>query len=235
VENEAQEAIVVKEEQPPALTLDRDPEVVLQEAARAAAALKRVLDSKSDKIVMNGQQYLEFEDWQTLGRFYGLTAKEDGDPELVELPDGVAGFKASAVVLDRAGAVRSRATAFCLSDEEKWSTRPKYAWAYVKRSGGHSVEDPGPDELVWEPNPAKPGKKRPKRERIALGEERVPLFQLSSMAQTRANAKALRNCLAWVVVLAGYKPTPAEELDATPAANRKAEGDWQPSDDDIPF
>lgn len=37
-------------------------------------------------------------------------------------------------------------------------------------------------------------------------------FQLESMAQTRAIAKALRNALAWVVVLAGFKPTPAEEM-----------------------
>lgn len=40
-----------------------------------------------------------------------------------------------------------------------------------------------------------------------------PQFMLRSMAQTRASAKALRNVLAWVVVLAGYKPTPAEEMD----------------------
>lgn len=39
-----------------------------------------------------------------------------------------------------------------------------------------------------------------------------PLFQLKSMAQTRACAKALRNVLAWVVVLAGYAPTPSEEM-----------------------
>jgi len=32
------------------------------------------------------------------------------------------------------------------------------------------------------------------------------------MAQTRAGAKAFRNRLAWVVVLAGYRPTPAEEM-----------------------
>src|SRR3990167_8087954 len=32
------------------------------------------------------------------------------------------------------------------------------------------------------------------------------------MAQTRASAKALRQILAWVVVLAGFKPTPAEEV-----------------------
>jgi hypothetical protein len=39
-----------------------------------------------------------------------------------------------------------------------------------------------------------------------------PLFQLRSMSQTRACAKALRNVLAWVVVLAGYRTTPAEEI-----------------------
>lgn len=38
------------------------------------------------------------------------------------------------------------------------------------------------------------------------------LWQLRSMAQTRACAKALRNVLAWIVVLAGYETTPAEEM-----------------------
>lgn len=41
----------------------------------------------------------------------------------------------------------------------------------------------------------------------------TPLFQLRSMAQTRACAKALRNVLAFVPVLAGYEPTPAEEME----------------------
>jgi hypothetical protein len=39
-----------------------------------------------------------------------------------------------------------------------------------------------------------------------------PDFQLMSMAQTRACAKALRNVFAWVMVLAGLAPTPAEEM-----------------------
>ena len=39
-----------------------------------------------------------------------------------------------------------------------------------------------------------------------------PEFTLKSMAQTRACAKALRMVLSWVVVLAGYAPTPAEEM-----------------------
>ena len=39
-----------------------------------------------------------------------------------------------------------------------------------------------------------------------------PAYQQRSMAQTRAISKALRSCLSWVVVLAGYSPTPAEEM-----------------------
>ena len=40
-----------------------------------------------------------------------------------------------------------------------------------------------------------------------------PSFQQRSMAQTRAVGKVCRIALAWVVVLAGYAPTPAEEMD----------------------
>jgi hypothetical protein len=37
-------------------------------------------------------------------------------------------------------------------------------------------------------------------------------YAIKSMAQTRACAKALRNVLAWVAVLAGFEGTPAEEI-----------------------
>ncbi len=48
--------------------------------------------------------------------------------------------------------------------------------------------------------------------RVKVGEEQVPLFQLRSMAQTRAISRVHANALKWVVVLAGYNPTPAEEI-----------------------
>lgn len=40
-----------------------------------------------------------------------------------------------------------------------------------------------------------------------------PLFQLASMAQTRAASKALSNKYRYVAILAGYEPTPGEEVD----------------------
>ena len=199
------------------ILLEHAPTAVLREAQTAAAALRDVISAKPKKVIMNGEQYLEFEDWQTCGRFYGITAKEDGDPEFVTL-GAYQGFKASAVAIDRDGREVSRATAYCLNDEEKWRSRPKYDYHYELRGGGTSPDDPGPDNIVWEENPNKPGKNRPKKMRVLAGEEQVPLFQLSSMAQTRACAKALRNVLSWVVVLAGYRTTPAEEIQDMPGA-----------------
>ncbi|MGE5747317.1 MAG: hypothetical protein ACM33U_08650 [Solirubrobacterales bacterium] len=206
------QAVTVVEAERVALTRMVDPpEAVLAEAQKAAKALQTVIAQKPRKIVFNDEQYLEFEDWQTLGRFYGVTVGMESEPELVDI-GGTKGFKATAVAMLH-GRVISRATAYCLNDEEKWGRRTKYEWAYVKKSGGYSVEDPGKDELIWEENPKKAGGKRPKKERIKVGEESVPLFQLASMSQTRACAKALRNVLSWVAVLAGYRPTPAEEMD----------------------
>ena len=158
----------------PDLHLSRAPEIVLAEARRAARALADVLDAKPKKVVLNGEVYLEFEDWQTLGRFYGISAKVV-ETHFVEFAN-VHGFDARAVALRSDGAEISAAEASCLTDEPHWKSKP--------------------------------------------------LFQLRSMAQTRACAKVLRNVLAWVVVLAGYKPTPAEELTTpdAPAPNAPPPG-----------
>jgi ElaB/YqjD/DUF883 family membrane-anchored ribosome-binding protein len=147
-----------------ALSIQRAPEVVLEEARKAAKALADVLANKPKKVIISGEQYLQFEDWQTLGRFYGVTAAAR-TTEYVEFGD-TEGFAATAdalLVVNGQSIKISSAEAMCLNDEWKWQDKPFY--------------------------------------------------QLKSMAQTRACAKALRNVLAWVVVLAGYQPTPAEEMD----------------------
>jgi hypothetical protein len=43
--------------------------------------------------------------------------------------------------------------------------------------------------------------------------EGKPMFQLKSMSQTRALSKAYRSCLSFVVSIAGYAPTPLEEME----------------------
>jgi len=157
----------------------REPKAVLAEAKIAAQALMTVVAQKAKPVIMNGEQYLEFEDWQTVAKFYGLTAKVVRTT-FIDL-GGVKGFEATAEVIRLTdGMAISAADAMCLNDEDKWSTRSKYEYVNGKRE--------------------------------KTGEVPVPLFQLRSMAQTRACAKSLRNVLAWVVVLAGFKPTPAEEM-----------------------
>ncbi len=161
------------------------PDIVLQNAMTAAKALADVISKKKKPVIMNGEQYLEYEDWQLCGQFYRYTVKT-GDAVPVEI-DGVKGAKAHADLIDlQTGQIMGGAEAYCMRDEEHWNTRPKYEW-----------EDPGE---------GKPAIK------VKVADEVVPWFQLASQAQTRAGAKAFRNRLAWVVVLAGYRPTPAEEL-----------------------
>lgn len=143
------------------LAIQRNPQEVLNEAREAAKVLIEMVKAKPKPFMLHGDIYLQFEDWQTVGRFYGATVKVT-ETKFIELGT-VKGFEARAVVLDKNGLEVSGAEAMCLDDEKNWKAKP--------------------------------------------------LFQLKSMAQTRASAKALRNVFAWVVVLAGYKPTPAEEMD----------------------
>lgn len=144
------------------LSIHREPTLVLEEAKKAAKALAQVIAGKKKPVIINNEQYLEFEDWMTVARFYEITAKVISTSP-ISFGD-VQGFEARAVaILVRTGEEISAAEAMCLNDETNWKNRP--------------------------------------------------LFMLRSMCQTRACAKALRNVLAWVVVLAGYKPTPAEEME----------------------
>jgi hypothetical protein len=172
--------IALRQPEPMQLAMSRAPEIVLAEAATAAKALREVIESKPTKCVINGKTFLQFEDWQTLGRFYGVTVAAR---ETTYIEQGrVRGYECHAEAIRADGQVISAAQAMCLDDESKWSDKP--------------------------------------------------LFQLRSMAQTRAQAKALRNVLAWVVVMAGYAPTPAEEMDGKTSNSIAPRGQYTPMPQD---
>ena len=153
----------LQEVDPANLAPARAPKAVLDAAIDAAKALQDVVKQTQKPLIINGEQYLEYEHWMTLGQFYGFYVMT-GEAMPVEI-DGIRGAKATAKLLTREGLIVGGAEAYCMSDEENWQEKP------------------------W--------------------------FQLASMAQTRAGAKAFRNRLAWVAVLAGYRPTPAEEMPST--------------------
>ena len=182
------------------LTQWREPEEVLAEATKAAVALKRVVSMKKNPVMFNQEQYLEREDWGTVAKFYGCTAKSVST-NYVEFGN-VRGFEAVAVVVDRNMNEIGRAESMCLSDEINWGEVPVYEWK-------DELDEHG--KKIWDAK-ARGGKGGYRGKRVQTGTSPKPLFQLRSMAQTRAEAKALKGVFSWVVVLAGYQPTPAEEM-----------------------
>lgn len=178
----------------------RDPETVLAEAQRSAEALGRVIALKKNPVIFNGEQYLELEDWQTVGKFYGLTAKVL-ETRYVEY-GGVTGWEAVAVCIDKNGTEVSRAESMCMTDEATWGAVPVYEWKDILDANGKKqwVEGKGGKKGYY------------KAEKTQVGTQPKPSFQLRSMAQTRACAKAFRQVLSWVVVLGGFRPNVAEEM-----------------------
>lgn len=191
------------------ISLWRKPEQVLAEAKEAATALISVISQKKDKVIFNGEQYIEREDWGMVAKFYGCSAKSIST-NYVNF-DGIRGFEATAVCLDRNLNEIGRAESMCLSDEDNWGDVPVYEWRDELDANG---------KKIWVA-PANGKKGHYKGRKIQIGTKPKPLFQLRSMAQTRAEAKVLKATFGFVVVLAGYKPTPAEEMTGYAAEQRQ--------------
>jgi hypothetical protein len=150
------------------VSLIASPAKLLQDGKRAAEALIKVVKQNGWSVKIQGNDYLCFEAWQTVAKFYGMTVKTV-ETQHVEY-GGVEGFESKSVVIDSQGREVGGAEGLCMTDEGNWKNKPLYA--------------------------------------------------IKSMAQTRSGAKALRQVLSWVVVLAGYKATPVEEMDGiTPVTN----------------
>lgn len=184
------------------LILEGDPEQQVAYAIKAAEALMSVINRKQNPVKIGTEQYLEFEDWQILAQFYGASVIVEWTRPLVNEQGETWGYEARSIV-QRRGQTISSAEAMCTNKEEKWGDRPKYEWKEVKDQNG---------QLIWEFS-QKFQKNMPRKERVQIGVDSTPEFQLRSMAQTRSSAKALRNALAWVAVMGGLKPTPAEEMN----------------------
>lgn len=199
----------------------RDPALILADGKRAADALNKVLEAKpiKDRVMMNGARYLEFDDWSLVTTFFGRAiAVPTEECRFIDLgvievepgkPVAVHGFEATAYLVDIRTGKRTdiSASMTCLTDEPKWRTKNKYEW----------VNDT-PEEIAGRPVDrrglfdSRDGKTKVRRAKVLIGEDPVPLFQLRSMAQTRAGSKVARMNYSWVAVLGGHSATPAEEV-----------------------
>ena len=111
--------------QSPALTL-ADPAAIVENATKAAHALKDILDSKKDKLIINKKQYLFYEDWQMIGQFYGVSPKVEWSKPLMDGKKFL-GYEARAVAINRNGDEISAAEAMCLDGEsDQWTGKPQF-------------------------------------------------------------------------------------------------------------
>lgn len=107
------------------LVLEGDPEVQLQFAHKAAKTLMSWVAQKPKKVLIKGEQYLEFGDWQILGRFYGSTVSTEWT-RAIERNGKVWGYEARVVVL-KDGVVISSAEGMCTRSEKRWMQADEYA------------------------------------------------------------------------------------------------------------
>jgi hypothetical protein len=189
------------------LGLAGTPENAIQQASQVATAIMKVIDQKPKVIKFNSEIYFENEDWTFIGKFYGVTVRIVTD-RYVEF--GTAkGFEAEAeAVLSSTGQIVGRAFGMCLDDEENWGMRAKYEWVDELDENG---------KKIWEERIVNGKKKNlPRGKRVEVSKVKTPLFQLRSMAQTRASSKVLSMVFKFIPVLASkggrkVSATPAEE------------------------
>lgn len=118
---------------PKTLVMEGEPDEQLIFAHKAASALMAWVEQKPKKVMIRGEQYLEFGDWQILARFYGSTVGVEWTRSItLGSPDGngvnpplVRGYEARATVL-RNGEVISSAEAMCTRDERNWRDRDEF-------------------------------------------------------------------------------------------------------------
>ncbi len=107
------------------LVLEGDPEQQLAFAMKAANALMKAVSQKPKKVMIRGEQYLEYGDWQTLSRFFGATASVAWTKPLEDSKGAVRGYEARAEVLHQ-GQVISSAEAMCTREEANWKSRDEF-------------------------------------------------------------------------------------------------------------
>lgn len=114
------------------IVVAKTPSGIVNEGIAMAKTLQTIVMQRKGGLVVNGKRYLQYEDWQTLARFFGLTVKT-GNVEVVEI-NGRKGVKAKAEVLNSVGALVGSAEAFCMDDEKKWTSKPFFQKASMAQT-----------------------------------------------------------------------------------------------------
>lgn len=164
------------------LSVIGSPQQILKQHEEVARLLMEFVEKRELFQQIGKNKHILVEAWQFCGHFYGITARERVTESYLDELTGAAGFKSTADVV-------------LISNTDKIISS---ASALCLNNEDNWNSRP---KYKWENNI-----------RTQVGEVRVPSQQLASMAQTRAISKSLSNVLRFVVVLAGFSSTPAEEM-----------------------
>lgn len=119
--------------QPQSVNLVKKADGFNQESTAGLQLLKKILDNKSKKVVINGKRHIEFGDWVALGNAYGIDV-DTTDVEPVEVFE-VKGFKCKAkVVRIDDGTIIGGATAYCLENERNWKGKDYFQIASMAQT-----------------------------------------------------------------------------------------------------
>ena len=119
--------------QPQSVNLVKKADGFNQESTAGLQLLKKILDNKPKKVVINGKRHIEFGDWVALGNAYGIDV-DTTDVEPVEVFE-VKGFKCKAkVVRIDDGTIIGGATAYCLENEKSWKGKDYFQIASMAQT-----------------------------------------------------------------------------------------------------
>lgn len=181
-----------------ALKIWRNPKTMITEAKIAADTLMEFVAARKLSITFGTapKPHLYFEAWAFLAHMFNVTSRVVPGGTKPIVINGITGWESEADAYHvPSGQIISTANAMCLSDEDNWSVRAKYEWRDKSDGSG--------------------------REKVKVGDIPVPQFQLRSMAETRAQAKALKGPFSWVIAMAGFDPTVAEDMRKDGASVRQ--------------
>lgn len=197
-----------------------EPEQILVKAAKIADSLKGLIEQQGLAIdVGGGKKHVEVNGWQALGALLGALGGEALHAETIWTkrvldPDGQPVRHQYTAIVKR---YHSKAQGGGLKSETTYDV-DGFDWeacVEIRTPGGVTV---GRAEAMCSRAEAQWG--------------RSDDYAVRSMAETRAESRAYRRAAGWLVAIAGYNPTPAEEMGgvrrdddqaaAAPAAQEQA-------------
>lgn len=174
---------------PPSLFRTDDPIEIIEKATRVANALKAVIVKQGLFKAINGREHVLVEGWTTLGSMLGVVPVATWSRPM----DPVTKYDVEVIHYEWvSGRKREKGRSRYTVEGHDWEARVEARTMDGRTIGGAEAMC-SRNEHTWS-----------KRDDYAL----------RSMAQTRAVSKALRGPLGFIVALAGYATTPAEEMPA---------------------